>query len=96
MQDIPPIEPTPVLKDKKCLFLAYLIFFLLSFTPVIVGVYAAFEYDLFIGAGFALFLWVVSGIVASKMKFSSVSADQIEMSHSYLDIAKRFVNRHLC
>ena len=96
MQDIPPIEPTPVLKKKKCLFLAYLIFFLLTFTPVIVGVYAGFEYDWFIGAGFALFFWVISGIIASKLKFSCISADQIEMSHSYLDISKRFVNKYLC
>ena len=96
MHDIPPIEPTPILKDKKCLFLAYLIFFLLTFTPVIAGIYTAFEYDLLIGGGVTLFLWVVSGIVASKLKYSSVSADQIEFSHSYLDIAKRFVKNYLC
>ena len=91
-----PIENTPKMEGAKCKFLAFVIFFGLTFLPLIVALYIWYEYDWMIAVGIGLFLYLASSIVASKLRVASVPADQRERNLSSLDIAKWYVKYHFC
>ncbi len=95
-EDKLPIENTPVMKGMKCKTISWLIFFCLVFLPVLVSIYIWLEYDWLIAIGMGLFFYLVSAIVASKLRLSSVPFDQMERNFSSLEIAKWYTKYHFC
>ncbi len=91
-----PIENVPKMKDGKCKFLAFGIFFGLVVLPLLTTLYIWYEYDWIIAIGGGLFLYLVSAIVSSKLRIASVPPDQRERNLSSMDIAKWYVDTHLC
>ena len=91
-----PIENTPKMVTAKCRTIAYAIFFGLTLLPLLAALWIWYEYDWMIATGGGLFLYLVSAIVASKLRLASVPADQRERNLSSLDIAKWYTKYHLC
>jgi len=91
-----PIENTPKMVTVKCRAIAYVIFFGLTLLPLLAALWIWYEYDWMIATGGGLFLYLVSAIVASKLRLASVPADQRERNLSSLDIAKWYTKYHLC
>jgi hypothetical protein len=90
------IENTPNIKEKKCIFFAYLIFFSLVIAPVLLSLYVWMQYDILIAIGSLIFFYLVSSIITSKLRVMSIPRDQQERSFSTLEIAKWYVSRNLC
>ena len=89
------IETTPILKEK-CKIFATIIAYFLSFSPIVIFLVIWFNYDFWIGIALGLFAYIVTGVVTSKLRLSSIPLDQIEISHSNLEIATWYVARHIC
>ncbi len=95
-EDRLPIENTPKMESPKCQAIAFSIFFGLTFLPLVIAVYIWYAYDWMIAVGGGLFLYLVSAIVASKLRLASVPRDQRERNLSSLDIAKWYTKYHFC
>ncbi|UCN01223.1 hypothetical protein LCX93_04720 [Sulfurimonas sp. SWIR-19] len=90
------IEPTPVLKTKKCQIIAFLLKFLLQFTPVLAALIAWYMYDYFIAGATLLITFIVVGIVRAKMRNSVIPLSQREYHYNDEGIAKWFTAKKLC
>ncbi len=96
-EDIPPIiELTPKLKGVRCRFLGYLLYTLLSFLPVFVGLYVWYKYNFWIGIAFFLFLTLIMGIVVSKMRLASLPPSQREMTYTNMEVARWYLSKNIC
>jgi len=89
-------EPTPVLDSKKCQFIAYLLKFLLQFTPVITALITWYIYDYFIAGATLLIMFIVIGIIRAKMRNSVIPPSQREYHYNDEAIAKWFTAKELC
>ncbi len=87
---------TPVIDGFKCKVLVFVVFFALAFLPFLIGLYVWYVYDWMIAIGVILFLYIVSSIVGSKMRLSSLPPQLRERSLSSLEIAKWYVHQHFC
>ncbi|WP_151900622.1 hypothetical protein [Sulfurimonas hydrogeniphila] len=90
------IEPTPVLKTKKCQIIAFLLKFLLQFTPVFTALIVWYMYDYFIAGATLLITFIVVGIVRAKMRNSVIPLSQREYHYNDEGIAKWFTAKELC
>lgn len=95
-EDKLPIENTPKMEGAKCKCIAGCIFFALTLLPLVIALYIWYDYDWMIVTGTGLFLYLVSAIVASKLRLASVPKDQRERNLSSLDIAKWYTKYHFC
>jgi len=69
---------------------------ILTFAPLVVGVWIGYVYDLWIGIAFFLFLTLVSGVICSKMRICSIPYEQREMSYSTMAIVKWYLAKNIC
>jgi zinc transporter ZupT len=90
------IEVVPSIKGVKCKFLMYLIYGALTFSPLLIGGWVGYTYNIWIGIAFFLFLTLVSGVVSSKMRASSIPPAQREMDYSTMAIVKWYLSRSTC
>ncbi len=95
-EDRLPIENTPKMVGIKCQSIAFAIFFILTLLPLVIALYVWYEYDWMIGAGFGLFLYLVSAIAGSKLRHLAVPADQRERNLNSMDIAKWYTQYRFC
>ena len=91
-----PIETSPIIEKTSCKILVYLISFSLNFAPLTIGLYVGYKYDYIIGIGIGLFLYLVAGIISSKLRVVSIPPDQYERSFSNHDIALWYVSKNIC
>lgn len=97
MEDFPKIiEVVPAIKGFKCRALMYFLYGALSFMPLFLGVWIGYVYNIWIGIAFFLFLTLVSGVVSSKMRMSSIPLEQREMDYSTMAIVKWYLSRSVC
>jgi len=97
MDQIPPIiELVPKIQGFWCKSLMFGCYGVLTFTPLIAGLWIGYVYDLWIGIAFFLFLTLVSGVVCSKMRVCSIPYEQREMSYSTMAIVKWYVAKNIC
>ena len=97
MEDFPKIiEVVPSIKGFKCRVLMYLLYGALSFMPLFLGVWIGYVYNIWIGIAFFLFLTLVSGVISSKMRMSSIPLAQREMDYSTMAIMKWYLSRSMC
>jgi hypothetical protein len=96
-QEVPPIiEIIPKIKGFWCRVAMFSLYSLLTFTPIIVGIWLGYDYNIVIGIAFFLFLTLVSGIVSSKMRVCSIPFEQREMSYSTMAIVKWYLAKNIC
>jgi hypothetical protein len=92
----PIIENTPKITGTKCKVKVYLLYFCITLLPLLISLYIGYDIDWLIGIGSGLFLYLVSAIVVSKLRLSSLPRDQFERTFSSLEIAKWYVSRNHC
>lgn len=90
------IEVVPTLKGIKCKVLAYVIWAALSFSPLGMGIYIGYTYNIWIGIAFFLFLTLVSGIVSAKMRGNSIPYEQREIDYSTMAIIRWYLSQGAC
>lgn len=90
-----PIEPTPEVTEFKCKVIVYLIYFGLNFLPLVLGAYIWYVYNYLIAIGITLFLYLITGIISSKLRLMSIPPDQLERSFSNLEISKWYVSKNI-
>ncbi|HIP58794.1 MAG TPA: hypothetical protein EYH01_00020 [Campylobacterales bacterium] len=90
------VNITPVIEGFKCKALVFGVFFGLVILPVVVGLYVGYVYDWVMGIGVVLFLYIVSSIIGSKLRLSSLPSQLRERSLSSLEIARWYVHQHHC
>ena len=90
------LETAPKIEGLKCRFMHFGLFFLLSIVPILISLYVWYAYDLFYAVGSALFLYIVSAIIGSKLRVLSLPPDQLERSLNSFEIARWYVGKYLC
>lgn len=90
------IEVVPSIKGFKCRGMMYLIYVLLTFSPLFIGAWIGYAYNIWVGIAFFLFLTLVSGVISSKMRVSSIPPAQREMDYSTMAIVKWYLSRSIC
>jgi len=97
MEQIPPIiEVLPKLKGFWCRIALYSLYGLLTFAPFVLGVWIGYDYDIWVGFAFFLFLTLVSGVVLAKMRVASIPCEQREMNYSSLAIIQWYLAKNIC
>ncbi len=87
---------TPVIEGLRCKLLVYGLFFSLTLLPLFVGLYVWYSYNLLVAIAVILFLYIVSSIIGSKLRLSSLPAKLREKTLSSLEISKWYVHQHFC
>ena len=90
------VNMTPVIEGFKCKALIFGVFFGLVILPILVGLYVWYAYDLLLSIGVVLFLYIVSSIIGSKLRLSSLPTKLREKSLSSLEIARWYVHQYYC
>jgi len=97
MDQIPPIiEIIPKIRGFWCRVAMFSLYGALTYTPIIVGIWLGYIYNIVIGIAFFLFLTLVSGVISSKMRVCSIPFEQREMSYSTMAIVKWYLARNIC
>ena len=89
-------EVLPNIQNRKCKLLHYFVYTILAYSPLMVGGYIWYKYDLYFSIMSILVLFLTMGIISSKMKNEAIPPSQIEFSHSTFEIAKWYVSKILC
>lgn len=97
MDQIPSIiEIIPKIRGFWCRVAMFSLYGALTYTPIIVGIWLGYIYNIGIGIAFFLFLTLVSGVVSSKMRVCSIPFEQREMSYSTMAIVKWYLAKNIC
>jgi hypothetical protein len=90
------IEILPETNNTKCKIIYYAIYILISYSWLIFAVIFWYKYNI----SFALLsipvVYIITGIVISKMKLESIPFNEHESSHSNLEIAKWYTLKVIC
>ena len=90
------IEPTPILRTKKCKFISFLIRSFLQYTTFIAALLAWYIYDYFIAIAILLLSFIVMGIIRSKIRNAVIPSKQKEYQYNDQGIADWYTARELC
>ncbi|MCX6051785.1 MAG: hypothetical protein NTZ60_04660 [Campylobacterales bacterium] len=90
------IEPTPILRTKKCKIISFLLKIFLQFTTVATSLIAWYLYDYFIALLTLVLTFIIMGIIRSKMRNSVIPPSQREFQYNDEGIADWFSARELC
>lgn len=96
MSDFPKIEVAPILKGFTCKAYWYAIYALVTFMPLVIGIFIWYFYNIWIAIAFFLFLTLASGVVVSKLRINSIPFEQRELNYSTFVVIRWFVGRNLC
>ena len=90
------MEPTPVLRTKKCKFIAMALRFFLQYTSFILAAIAWYFYDYFIAIAALLLSFIIMGIIRSKLSNASIPLSQREFQYNDKGIADWYTAKVLC
>lgn len=90
------IEPTPILKTKKCKLISFALRVFLQFTTFITSLIAWYMYDYFIALLTLVLSFIIMGIIRSKIRNSVIPTTQREYQYNDQGIADWFTARELC
>ncbi len=93
---VDPIEQPPKIEGFGCRAMVYALAFSLTVVPIAVAVGIWYLYNFWIAVAAALFLYLLSGFVSSKLRQLSLPADQREKTLSSLEIAKWYIGKNRC
>lgn len=90
------IEPTPKLTSTKCKLIAFTIRMLLQFTTYVSALVTWYIYDYFIAIAVLFLMYIIIGIIRSKMRNSAIPTKQREYQYNNKGIADWFTYMELC
>ncbi|MCK4875422.1 MAG: hypothetical protein KAR81_00460 [Sulfurimonas sp.] len=90
------IEPTPILKSKKCKIISFVLRILLQFSPYLITLIIWYMYDYFIAFFVLILSFIVVGIVRSKLRNSVIPVKQREYQYNDQGIADWYTARAIC
>ena len=90
------IEPTPILRTKKCKLISFLVRMFLQYTTFIAALLAWYIYDYFIAIAVLLLSFIIMGIIRSKIRNAVIPSKQKEYQYNDEGIANWYVSRELC
>ncbi|MFT5662226.1 MAG: hypothetical protein ACI9TV_002876 [Sulfurimonas sp.] len=90
------IEPTPKLHTQKCKLVSLLLRIFLQFTTFIAALIAWYIYDYFIGIATLLLVFIIMGIIRSKIRNAVIPTKQREFQYNDQGIADWYTARELC
>ena len=90
------LEATPTLHSKRCKFLAKMIQFFLQYTTFLASLLIWYIYDIFFALLSAVFIFIVMGIIRSKLRNISIPSNQREYQYNDEGIARWYVAKELC
>jgi hypothetical protein len=95
-QTIHLLEPTPTLHSKKCKLLALLLQLFLQYTTLVATALIWYLYDIVFALLGAVLLFIIMGIIRSKLRNISIPLNQREYQYNDEGIAKWYVAKELC
>ncbi len=97
MQGIPPIEPLPKLYGH-CKLLAILLTISIFLAPFLISaiLWYIYNFTFFIGISVFIFFEIVFGMITSKLRVTSITPDQGEISYSTYEVATWYISRYFC
>jgi len=90
------IEPTPVLKSKKCKTISFLLKVFLQYSIYAIGLITWFLYDYFIAGAVFLLSYIVIGIIRAKLRNNVIPLKQREYHYNDKAIADWYTAKELC
>jgi len=90
------IQPPPKPKTKKCRLLIRLASLLLSYGSLLISTVVFFYYDLFIGFVSFLIMYIITGIIRSKIRLTSIPSMQLEYNYSDYEITSWYFLKYIC
>lgn len=95
-QTIHLLEPTPTLRSKKCKLFALLLQLFLQYTTLVATALIWYLYDVVFALLGAVLLFIIMGIIRSKLRNVSIPFNQREYQYNDEGIAKWYVAKELC
>ncbi|WP_331774988.1 hypothetical protein [Sulfurospirillum sp. 1612] len=98
MEELVPefIEPTPIIKGKKCRVLLYLLYYFMTYTPLLCALVIGYYYDFLFAIAAFLFGTLAMSVLISKMRLVSLPPSQREMSYTNREIARWYLGKNIC
>jgi len=90
------IEVVPQIEGFTCKALMYALYSLITFAPLLASLGIWYFYNIWSGIAFFLFLTLISGVVISKMRVSSIPFSQREMSYSNMAVVRWYIGKNIC
>jgi len=90
------IEPTPIIKGKKCKVFLFGLYLFIAYAPFIISLLIWYMYSFSIGFSFFLLFTLLMGILISKLRLVSIPKMQREMSYSNMEVARWYLDKNIC
>ncbi len=90
------IEPTPHLYSKKCKFISFLIKIFFKSTTILSALIVWYLYDYFIAIATLLLVFIIMGIVRSKIRNDVIPLSQSERHYNDDEIANWYTAKKIC
>lgn len=90
------LEPTPKIHSKKCRFYSLVLRLFFQLTTYIVALITWYLYDYFIAGATFLLVYIVMGIVRSKIRNSVIPINQQEYQYNDQGIADWYIAKEIC
>ena len=90
------MEPTHKLHTKKCKIISLIVRMFLQFTTFIIALITWYVYDYFIAGATLILVFIIMGIIRSKIRNSVIPAKQREYQYNDQGIADWYTARELC
>lgn len=90
------IEPTPKLHTKRCKFIALLLRVFLQYTTFIAALIVWYLYDYFMGIATLILVFIIMGIIRSKIRNAVIPLKQREFQYNDQGIADWYTAKELC
>jgi hypothetical protein len=90
------IEILPNIKDTKCKIIHYVLYIVLSYSWLIIGLFLWWFYDIYFTLLSIPIVYLISGIVSSKLKLEAIPFSNHEISHSNYEITRWYVAKVIC
>ena len=90
------IEPTPIIKGRKCKIILFGLYIFITYAPFFLGLIVWYMYSFLVGFSFYLLATLLMGIVISKLRVMSMPVMQREMSYNNMAVARWFLGKNIC
>ncbi len=96
INDIDIIEPTPILNSKRCRVISIILKLFLEATTLLSSLIAFYLYDYFIAIATLLLMFIIMGIIRSKLRNEVIPLSQSERHYSDKEIADWYTSKQIC
>jgi len=90
------LESTPTLHSKKCRTISFFIMLFLRLATALSSLIAWYLYDIYVATATLLVVFIVMGIVRSKLRNSVIPVSQSERHYEDKEIADWYTAKEIC